>query len=202
MRTFNRETPWGTAQQLHYHGEGVIRCSTAGHGGLWLSPERWNYLCGLFPAFNGYAPDQWLEEDMDANLACLAWPELFPAQSVFYAVRTGRNYQPSMPDERDYMASPKAWLASGAPEAAKALTIAADFATTIVGLWESGSMCSGHGVKDWSVHFTRTNDGGQTEKRFVNMAYPSKSFYSTAELDALDAAALAADARLAARVAA
>ena len=37
-------TPWGCSQDIVELAEGVWRVSTAGHGGLKLSPERWAEL--------------------------------------------------------------------------------------------------------------------------------------------------------------
>ena len=37
-------TPWGPPQDIEELAEGVWRVSTASHGGLWLSRERWNAL--------------------------------------------------------------------------------------------------------------------------------------------------------------
>ena len=34
-------TPWGSPQDIEEVAEGVLRVSTAGHGGLRLSRERW-----------------------------------------------------------------------------------------------------------------------------------------------------------------
>ena len=42
-------TPWGAPQDIEELAEGVWRVSTASHGGLKLSRERWNALPGLRP---------------------------------------------------------------------------------------------------------------------------------------------------------
>ena len=42
--TTTMHTPWGTPQDIKELAEGVWRVSTAGHGGLKLSRERWNSL--------------------------------------------------------------------------------------------------------------------------------------------------------------
>ncbi len=34
-----RETPWGTAQQVKAIAPGIAWCSTASHGGYWLSGQ-------------------------------------------------------------------------------------------------------------------------------------------------------------------
>ena len=43
MRT-TMHTPWGPPQDIEELAEGVLRVSTAGHGGLVLTQERWNEL--------------------------------------------------------------------------------------------------------------------------------------------------------------
>ena len=37
-------TPWGWTQEIQKLAEGVLRVTTAGHGGLKLSRERWEEL--------------------------------------------------------------------------------------------------------------------------------------------------------------
>lgn len=44
MRTTTMHTPWGPPQDIEELAEGVLRVSTAGHGGLVLTHERWNEL--------------------------------------------------------------------------------------------------------------------------------------------------------------
>ena len=163
---------------------GLVSCSTPGHGGFWLSPDRWNHLCTLFPGFDGYAPDQWLEEDLDWSLAALAWPELFSAHAVRNAVRSIQScgtIWPADSAERHYMDGPKAWLTLGDPAAQKVLAIADQFDRSTLHLWERGSLSTARGG-GWHVWFTRRTDAGQTEHRMVAMPYPNKVFYTDAEL--------------------
>ena len=44
MTRTTMRTPWGCSQDIVELAEGVWRVSTAGHGGLKLSPERWAEL--------------------------------------------------------------------------------------------------------------------------------------------------------------
>ena len=44
MTTTRIHTPWGDPQDIEELAEGVWRVSTAGHGGLKLSRERWHSL--------------------------------------------------------------------------------------------------------------------------------------------------------------
>lgn len=109
-------TPWGVAQQSETIAAGIVQVSTASHGGINLSLERWRRIRELFPTWRGYAPECWLEEDCDWALAALAFPECFDARLCYYAVRTIRG------GSNGYFAEPLAWLesADGEPVRAKA----------------------------------------------------------------------------------
>ena len=80
-------SPWGQVQRAAEIAPGLHQVSTAGHGGVWLSSSRVAALTKAFPGFVPFAGWPWLEEDCDACLAVLAWPELFPAAAVREAVR-------------------------------------------------------------------------------------------------------------------
>lgn len=74
--TRNSPTPWGPAQTATQLADGIVRLTTANHGGLWLSPERWASLQRAVPGFVSWAGDPqrpeeggWLEEDQDAAIA-------------------------------------------------------------------------------------------------------------------------------------
>ena len=83
-------SPWGQVQRACELAPGIHQVSTASHGGVWLSSSRVTALKKLFPGFVPCAGWPWLEEDCDACLAVLAWPELFPAAAVREAVRMVR----------------------------------------------------------------------------------------------------------------
>lgn len=106
------ETPWGPSQQVETIAPGIVSVSTAGHGGLKLSAERWARVAQLFPNQGKYAPDGWLEEDCDWALAALAWPELFPIRDCYFAVRTFSN-------AGEYGETTRAWLETPAAAAVK-----------------------------------------------------------------------------------
>ncbi|MDE2102886.1 MAG: hypothetical protein KGL39_36920 [Patescibacteria group bacterium] len=46
----------------------------------------------MFPTFQPWAGDQWLEEDCDWCLAALAFPDIFEPRSVYHAVETASKY--------------------------------------------------------------------------------------------------------------
>ena len=69
-------TPWGEPQVVTEIAPGIVRFHTAGHGGIWLSPER-----------NAQVPKRlrqetwmehglrgWYEEDSDAGIVALIFP--------------------------------------------------------------------------------------------------------------------------------
>lgn len=55
-------TPWGHAQSQTQLAPGIWFCSTAGHGGIWLDPERRRQM----PA--GHRSRSFYEEDCDAAI--------------------------------------------------------------------------------------------------------------------------------------
>ena len=60
-------SPWGPVQSQTVFADGIILVTTAGHGGLWLSPERQARMpesCRQTP----YSSGGWYEEDCDALL--------------------------------------------------------------------------------------------------------------------------------------
>ena len=57
-----RSTPWGQAQHQEKLADGIISCSTASHGGIWIDAKRQAKL----PACNNWLNSrQWWEEDCD-----------------------------------------------------------------------------------------------------------------------------------------
>lgn len=164
-------TPWGHPQQQTQIGEGIIVVATAGHGGIHLSPARWQEFRQHFPTFKPFAGQQWLEEDCDCALAALAFPSAFSCQAVANAVDMVTNYGGSYFDEA------KAWLAT--PAAARVRSIHEQAKAENANKWERGSMgTSGDG---WSVCITNTTTKETKWEQFTD--YPEKQFYTDAELE-------------------
>lgn len=167
-------TPWGYSQSVDVIANGLVSVSTAGHGGFKLSAERWAELQREFPTFgDGYAGAGWLEEDCDATLAVILWPECFPPQSVYYGCEMATGY--------DYLAKhTKAFFET--EKGKKALAIANRFALDHVDVWHRGS-CWTERSGGWGVSLQRKG-----EKRTVCFReYPSKSFYTDEEVEVLQA---------------
>jgi hypothetical protein len=169
------DTPWGLADTTTEYSPGLVFYTTPRHGGFYLSPGCWQAVLAAFPGFQPWAGPQWLEEDCDAVIPPLLWPELFTADAVASAVRFAQswesaNFQPL-----------RTWIFS--PAGARVREIARAFYADNAQNWERGSLSCGGGHWGWHVHFNRG-----AEHRAHSLAdYPLKSWYTTAELDAFAA---------------
>lgn len=174
-----RTSPWGEVQHQYIKAEGLVLVSTAGHGGYYLSGERWQAVMRLFPQFESYAGPQWLEEDCDCVLAVLAFPDLYSDEEIWSAVRmvrivSGWEHTGGRWDcvvhflDHDQMGLNLVFKANRFEESFKHL-------------WEYGSMSSdGYEPREWMVSFTRVGDKA---RRTVSMPYPEKRFFTSEELD-------------------
>jgi hypothetical protein len=82
--TINSTTPWGPAQSARTLAPGIVLVTTAGHGGVWLSRDRWYALTATERAYaRRWAGDAgWLEEDCAIAIAIARWPEAFPGADL------------------------------------------------------------------------------------------------------------------------
>lgn len=64
-------------QTLTEIAPGIISVSTAGHGGIWLSPERRADMPAQYRSVPTFAGGDWYEEDCDWSLVALSFPEHF-----------------------------------------------------------------------------------------------------------------------------
>lgn len=170
------ESPWGAVQSEHEQAPGIVSVSTAGHGGIWLSPERLAQFRQLFPTFVGYSgAEMWLEEDCDASLAVLAFPDVFTDEAVFYAVRmvqgSAEFVSKSSPD---YMREPREWLLSNAGEKLRA--VADKFRQDHLAMWERGG-CSTGGA-GWFVYLYR----GKESQTITMPDYPMQNWFTDADV--------------------
>jgi len=83
------ETPWGEAQTIDLHAEGIAFHSTASHGGFKLDRERNILVRPLWRNDTGF-----YEEDCEAAIVIVTFPELFPAKTVAAAHQTAKNWFP------------------------------------------------------------------------------------------------------------
>jgi hypothetical protein len=73
-------SPWGQIQAAEQIAPGIVQVGTAGHGGIWLSPERKAALPACVKAYrSGYhsGSPTWWEEDCEAALVAVSFPEAF-----------------------------------------------------------------------------------------------------------------------------
>jgi hypothetical protein len=74
-----KSSPWGLVQSQYELAPGIIKVSTAGHGGIWLSPERQAQLPGwALQVPSSYCPKpMWWEEDCEAQIVMYVfWEEI------------------------------------------------------------------------------------------------------------------------------
>jgi hypothetical protein len=68
-------SPWGAVQKQKVLAPGIVQVFTAGHGGIWLSPERQAQLPEWAKQIaSSYAPKpQWWEEDCEMAIPLLVF---------------------------------------------------------------------------------------------------------------------------------
>lgn len=139
-------SPWGRPQSQRVLAPGIVKVSCEGHGGILVSPERFAQMPACFQLDAG--PDGcWYEEDCEAYLVYLAFPQDFSDRTIWYAVNfilAGHYYA----DARAFV---EADTGSVLRERHKR------FMDTNGSLYSPGSMSSsGQG---WTVRFRRISDG-------------------------------------------
>jgi hypothetical protein len=78
-------SPWGRPQSQHILAPGIVRVSCACHGGIFVAPERFAQMPECFQV--AADPDgAWFEEDNEAYLVYLAFPQEFSDRTIWYAV--------------------------------------------------------------------------------------------------------------------
>lgn len=171
------ETPWGPVQTVEPVVPGVVNISTAGHGGYWCSPARWEELLRLFPDINPWAGPGWLEEDCDWAFAALTWPEVVEGQTLYHAIASVQRVGGSDSGVAD------AFLAT--PQGKVLIAAAAAWRESVAHLWEMGSRGTvAHAGGSWTC-FRRVGDGAERTVLGFDRGY--KTLYTTEELDAADA---------------
>lgn len=90
-------TPWGYVQQATVIADGITLVSTASHGGFWLSRKRERSMPEPYRSKRRFAGGDWFEEDCDAVLVVLAFPEYFQPSQVEQARCMWDNYRKGQP---------------------------------------------------------------------------------------------------------
>ena len=106
MTTTRMHTPWGCPQDIEELAEGVWRVSTAGHGGLKLSPERWEELPRLVRAT--FITPTFAEEDCEEPIA-MTLLGLGDEREREFALKVAGNfdrYSPALPHLREIAPGP------------------------------------------------------------------------------------------------
>lgn len=173
MKQRHIETPWGPSQHQREHAPGIVFHSTASHGGYHLSTERWKDFTAI-PQFANW-PSPWLEEDCDASLVYLRWPELATDEQIHDAVCMVRGMA-TLTNDTGRWQEMLVWI----KEHPELLSREQAHLEAVKHLWQRGSMSSTkqHGI--WRVSFSR-----RSQNLAVYMDYPTKRYYSDAELESV-----------------
>lgn len=167
-------SPWGRADHQHRNGPGLWTVSTPSHGGIYMSPERLATFKTLFPDFEGYAGLPFLEEDLDYNLAVIAFPECFDSESVFYAVEAVTQYKSACEDGKFYFCQPRQWLLS--PDGDFLRAIAAEFEAQRFGQWRYAGAAGNR--EGWTTYWRRGDERCAT----LTQEYESRRWLTDAEI--------------------
>lgn len=94
-------TPWGISQTVKTIAPGIEEVTTASHGGILLSPTRYDEFNALCPGIQLWAGPCNFEEYQDWCYAVTVFCDLFDDRKVYYAVQSAkqaaeRNYNPQM----------------------------------------------------------------------------------------------------------
>jgi hypothetical protein len=108
---FAMRSPWGDVQQRTEIAPGIVSVSTEGHGGFMLSPQRVAELPDALRGITTFAGPGWFEEDCDASIVILGFPQFFPAHVVRSAVAMARGAS-------GYLEPMRLWIVSADPRAA------------------------------------------------------------------------------------
>lgn len=75
-------SPWGTIERTVTLAPGIVHCTTASHGGFWLSAGRYEQVSPEGRAYAAkWAPAPWFEQDVCWAFVCMTFPEAFrPAE--------------------------------------------------------------------------------------------------------------------------
>lgn len=168
------ETPWGPAQDIEEIAPGIVSVSTAGHGGIWISPERYEAMptaLRAYPTFTGSRG--WYEEDSDALIVIAAFPDAFPASAVASAMGTIEAAQGIAHLPSAFGALHAGWTG---PSRRHADEIARGWREQNAMHWKRGSSFTKSG--GWLVFFRRVSDGEKAKRHLTSEEYHNLPFVS------------------------
>lgn len=164
-----RSSPWGDVQRCVPVTDGILRVSTASHGGFKLCLDYQRRMPAfLAPTFDG----GWYEEDCDWAKVAVVFPQFFSPATVSDAVRSIKYWQKDN-------ARALAYVATG-----DAARIAADYDLAHANEWtviSMGTPPAGH--EGWLVGLAHRTHRDQL-RRGVMAEYPRKQDWTDAELQA------------------
>ncbi len=194
-------SPWGPVESVHDVAEGIVWVTTARHGGVWLSRERWAQMPERFRDVVPFAhlrgivlnpgqrvPPQtwtgpgesgaWYEEDEDACLVVLAFPELHDGQ-VVWALLDGLGYRWCREELRRAV---NGWHG---PSRDRAQAVADAWYCDHVGWWVAGNDASdGDG---WRVWYQQVGTGDRALRHLTDDEYVQMTYQAVPELPGVPA---------------
>ena len=88
--------PWGPIDSTDEIAEGITFISTARHGGFMLSPERMAMVPNFVREHNFLGSKKFFEEDCDANIVIVLFPDCFAEDSVVQAKSRLERWNPEL----------------------------------------------------------------------------------------------------------
>jgi hypothetical protein len=92
-------TPWGAADHMDTIAEGIVFYSTPSHGGFWLSAERLRQVNKVFREATFVKGGQWYEEDCDAAMVVVSFPQYFEVSMVQRAAESLKRWHPTVAEK-------------------------------------------------------------------------------------------------------
>ena len=161
-------TPWGAMQTKEEIAEGITWCSTPGHGGIWISQERRDEMPPPLRVVRTFAGGNWYEEDEDVMLVILAFPTLFPPESVRAAYR---GLKRPCSARLGHL-----WDGWQGMERAKVRQVAGETELELAGKWEMGG--AGTSGDGWRVSFTQVGTLERATRSLTSQEYLDTPTYS------------------------
>lgn len=95
-------SPWGRITDLTQVADGITFVSTESHGGFILGNDRLALMPEAFRSHSPFAGIAHYEEDCDAPIVVLAFPECFKAADILAAANFVIDYQNTVHRDRPY----------------------------------------------------------------------------------------------------
>lgn len=173
------ETPWGASDHESVKAEGIIWYSTPSHGGFWLNAERRKLFSEALPDFRPWAGAGWFEEDCDAAVIAIVFPDVFSAGEIYDAIRTARSQVGRLPCQWDS-------VVKLIESSEFLLRIESQERERTEALWEVGSMSGGAFIPEYDRYWCVTFMRGKERRNLMVPRYPDKQWYSDDDLAAFE----------------